>query len=73
MRRRVNRAAVAVARKLTVALKGRWSVVDEPGQTLLTKLHKLATELGVATLKELGYAGKEDFRQKKLYILKTYP
>ena len=40
--------------------------------TLHTKLHKLATELGLPTIKELGYQTKEAFVQKKLYLLRSY-
>jgi hypothetical protein len=40
--------------------------------TLHTKLHQLATELGVPTIKELGFETKEAFVQKKLYILRSY-
>ena len=51
---------MAVARKLTVAvwhvLMGHWNKALEENSTLLTKLNKLATDLGVPTLKELGYA-----------------
>jgi hypothetical protein len=46
--------------------------VDE-NSTLLTKLMKLATELGVPTLKELGYASKVAFREQKLEVLRTHP
>ena len=77
MRRGTNRAAVAVARKLVVAvwhvLKGHWNQAFEETQTLVTKIFKLATELGVETIKELGYASKAEFQEKKLYLLKTYP
>lgn len=77
LRRGVNRAAVAVARKLTVAvwhvMKGHWSVVTEVTGTLATKIFKLATELGVETLKELGYGSKAQFQEKKLYVLRTCP
>jgi len=41
--------------------------------TLLTKLTKLATELGVATLHELGYASKVAFQEEKLQVLRTHP
>ena len=41
--------------------------------TLHTKLHKLATELGLPAVKALGYETKEAFVQKKLYLLKSYP
>ena len=75
--RGANRAAVAVARKLTVCvwhvMKGHWSVVTEVSQTLSTKLFKLATELGVATLRELGYGSKAEFQEKKIYVLRTHP
>jgi transposase len=77
LRRGTNKAAVAVARKLTVAIwhvmQGHWNKTLEEGSTLLTKLMKLATELGVATLKELGYASKAEFQEKKLYVLRTHP
>ena len=76
-RRGRNKAAVAVARQLCVAL---WHVLQghvigaiERMDTLHTKLHKLATELGVPTIKQLGYETKEAFVQKKLYLLKAYP
>jgi transposase len=77
MRRGHNKAAVAVARKLCVAV---WHVMQghvigaiERTNTLHTKLHKLATELGVPTIKNLGYETKEAFVQKKLYLLRSYP
>jgi hypothetical protein len=76
-RRGRNKAAVAIARKLRVAV---WHVMQghligaiERTDTLHTKLHKLATELGVPTIKTLGYETKEAFVQKKLYLLRTYP
>ena len=75
-RRGRNKAAVAVARKLCVAV---WHVMQghvigaiERMDTLHTKLHKLATELGVPTIKQLGYETKEAFVQKKLYLLRSY-
>lgn len=75
LRRGVNKAAVAVARKLITAawhvLKGHWSKALEENTTLLIKLTKLATELGVATLKELGYVSKVAFQERKLEVLRT--
>jgi transposase len=75
-RRGRNRAAVAVAGKLCVAV---WHVMQghiigaiERMDTLHTKLHKLATELGLNTIKSQGYQTKEAFVQKKLYLLKSY-
>ena len=77
LRRGQNRAAVAVARKLTVAvwhvLQGHWNQLLEETTTLLTKLAKLATELGVRTLQELGYASKIAFQEQKLQVLRTHP
>lgn len=77
LRRGQNKAAVAVARKLTVAvwhvLQGHWNKALEETTTLLTKLTKLATELGVATLQELGYASKIAFQEQKLEVLRTHP
>jgi transposase len=77
MRRGRNKAAVAVARKLCVAV---WHVMQghvigaiERLDTLHTKLHKLATDLGVPAIKALGYETKEAFIQKKLYLLRSYP
>jgi transposase len=76
-RRGRNKAAVAVARKLCVAvwhvLQGHTIGALERLDTLHTKLHKFATELGVPAIKALGYETKEAFVQKKLYLLKSYP
>jgi len=76
LRRGMNKAAVAVARKLTVAvwhvLKGHWNKALEETTTLLTKLTKLATELGLPTLKELGYESKLAFQEQKLEVLRTH-
>lgn len=76
-RRGRNKAAVAVARKLCVAV---WHVMQghvigalERIDTLHTKLHKLATEIGLPAVKALGFETKEAFVQKKLYLLKSYP
>jgi transposase len=77
LRRGRNKAAVGLARKLAVAV---WHLlmghpigaVDNP-QRLQTKVFKLATDLGVSTLKSLGFPSKDDFVQKKLYVLKSYP
>src|SRR5881398_2691153 len=76
LRRGRNKAAVAVARKLCVAV---WHVMQghvigaiERMTTLHTKLHKLATELGLNTIKSQGYETKEAFVQKKLFVLRSY-
>jgi transposase len=76
LRRGTNRAAVAVARKLVVSvwhvMRGHWSVVEEANQTLIFKLNKLATELGVQTLHSLGFDSKSVFLERKLQVLRTY-
>ena len=76
-RRGRNKAAVAVARKLCVAL---WHVMMghaigtlERLDTLQTKLSKFATEIGPAALTAFGYNNKADFVGKKLYVLRSYP
>jgi transposase len=77
LRRGQNKAAVAVARKLTVAvwhvMQGHWNKTLEESTTLLTKLTKLATDLGLPTLQELGYASKIAFQERKLEVLRTHP
>jgi transposase len=76
LRRGRNKAATAVARKLTVAIwhvmQGHWNKTLDETSTLLTKLDKLATDLGVPTLQELGYASKLAFREQKLQVLRTF-
>ena len=76
-RRGRNKAAVAVARKLCVAiwhvLRGHVIGALEPLSRLETKLGKLATELGVSAIKALGYESKDAFIAQKLYLLKSYP
>jgi len=77
LRRGTNKAAVALARKLTVSvwhvLKGHWNKLLEETTTLLTKIFKLATELGVPVLRELGYPSKAAFQEKILGVLRTHP
>jgi len=62
---------------LTVAvwhvLKGHWNQLLEETTTLLTKLTKLVTELGIHTLKHLGYASKIAFQKQKLHVPRTHP
>jgi len=76
-RRGRNKAAVAVARKLCVAvwhvLMGHVIGALERLDTLETKLNKFATEIGPAALAAFGYTNKADFVQKKLYVLRSYP
>lgn len=76
-RRGRNKAAVAVARKLCVAiwhlLQGHPVGALEPLERLQTKLAKLATELGLTEIKAQGYKSKSAFIEKKLYLLRSYP
>jgi len=76
-RRGRNKAAVAVARKLCVAiwhlLQGHPIGALEPVQRLQTKLSKLATELGLREIKAQGNKSKAAFIQQKLYLLQSYP
>lgn len=76
-RRGRNKAAVAVARKLCVAiwhvLRGHVIGALEPNTRLQTKLGKLATELGLAQIKALGYESKTAFIEQKLQLLESYP
>jgi len=76
-RRGRNKAAVAVARKLCVALwhvlKGHLIGTLERLDSLETKLGKLATDLGLPAIKALGYQSKDAFIQEKLALLKSYP
>ena len=76
-RRGRNKAAVAVARKLCVAiwhlLRGHVIGALEPLARLQTKLGKLATDFGLAQIKALGYPSKTAFIEQKLYLLQSYP
>lgn len=76
-RRGRNKAAVALARKLCVAvwhlLMGHVIGSLERLDTLETKLSKFATEIGPAALTAFGYNNRADFVQKKLYVLRSYP
>lgn len=76
-RRGRNKAAVAVARKLCVAiwhlLKGHVIGALEPLIRLETKLSKLATDFGLPAIKAQGYGSKDAFLQEKLSLLKSYP
>jgi hypothetical protein len=67
-RRNKKVAAVAIARKLTVAcwylLQGRFSSLEEIDQTLQTKIHKLATAVGRQGIKALVIRRSPPFQRK---------
>lgn len=60
-----NQAAAAIARKLVVSiwylLKGHFTPLLEAGKHLTAKLLKLATVLGKAELKKLGFPNRDAF------------
>lgn len=65
IRKHRNQAAAAIARKLAVSiwylLKGHFTPLLEVGTHLTAKLLKLATVLGKAELKQLGFANRDAF------------
>jgi transposase len=77
LRRGRNKAVVALARKLAVAawhvLMGHRIGAIDSEERLHSKVSKLATELGIPAIRSLGFDSKDDFIQKKLYVLKSYP
>jgi len=68
-----NIAVAAVARKLTVAvwymMRGMFTPLQEINTTLRVKLSKLATEVGLKTIKAMGYKTKNEFLEEKHRIL----
>lgn len=76
-RRGRHKAAVAVARKLCVAiwhvLQGHVIGVLERLDSLETKLGELATDLGLPPIKALGFESKATYIEEKLYLLRSYP
>src|SRR5258708_37127 len=64
-----NIAVAAIARKLTVSiwylLRGLFAPLEQIDDTLRVKLVKLATAIGIKTIKDLGYPSKTAFIQEK--------
>jgi len=64
-----NVAVAAVARKLTVSiwylLRGLFAPLQSLDLTLAVKLQKLATAIGLPTLRQLGYSTKAAFLEEK--------
>jgi hypothetical protein len=77
LRRGRNKAAVALARKLAGAawhvLMGHRIGAMDSAERLHSKIFKLATEPCIPAIRSLGFDSKDDFIQKKLYVLKTTP
>jgi transposase len=76
-RRGRNKATVAVARKLAVAV---WHVLQghpigaiENVPRLRAKVFKLATDIGLPKIKALGHKSKNAFIEDKLSLLTSYP
>jgi transposase len=76
-RRGRNKATVAVARKLAVAV---WHVMQghvigavENVPRLRAKVFKLATDIGLPKIKALGHKSKNAFIEDKLSLLTSYP
>lgn len=73
MRKGVNIAVCALARKLVVAiwylLSGHFSPLKEANHKLRIKLTKLASDIGLKTLRQEGYRGAQDFIEEKITIL----
>jgi transposase len=64
-----NVAVAAVARKLTVSvwylLRGLFAPLQKVDTTLEVKLDKLATAIGLNTIRQLGYKTKKSFLEEK--------
>lgn len=73
MRKGVNIAVCALARKLVVAiwylLSGHFTPLKEADQKLRIKLTKLASDIGLKTLRNEGYKGAGDFIEEKIMVL----
>lgn len=68
-----NIAVAAVARKLTVAiwhlLRGHFTPALEMSEHLRTKLMKIATTLGKATISEMGFKNRNSFTEHHFKII----
>lgn len=54
-------------------MRGLFTPLREIGETLRVKLSKLATEVGAAAIKEMGYRTKKEFLEEKHRILFEVP
>lgn len=73
MRKGNNIAVAALARKLVVSvwylLKGFFANMTEVTAHLRIKMHKIASEIGLARIRVMGYTSLGDFEEKKLRVL----
>jgi len=73
MRKGINIAVTALARKLVVSvwylLKGFFTPMTEITDQLQTKMHKIAAVIGKERIREMGYRRLIDFEKEKLNIL----
>lgn len=73
MRRGTNIAVAALARKLVVSvwylLKGLFTPLTEITTQLHVKMHKIASAIGKAELRRLGYRSLKVFEEEKLALL----
>jgi len=73
MRKGANIAVAALARKLVVSiwylLKGAFTPMTEVTDTLRVKIHKIATEIGKATIVAMGYASIAAFEEEKITMI----
>lgn len=73
MRKGNNIAVAALARKLVVSvwylLKGFFAKMTEVTAHIRIKMHKIASEIGLARIRAMGYKSLGDFENNKLRIL----
>lgn len=73
MRKGTNIAVAALARKLVVSvwylLKGFFTPMTEITEQLRAKMHKIASEVGKARLRQMGYPSVAAFEEEKLKLL----
>lgn len=73
MRKGTNIAVAALARKLVVSvwylLMGHFTPMTEITEHIRIKLHKIASTIGKARLKEMGYSKLAEFEHEKLQLL----
>lgn len=73
MRKGINIAVAALARKLVVSvwylLKGFFTPLTEITAAIRIKIHKIASEIGKTRIRAMGYASNATFEREKLNII----